>query len=540
MKRILAITCALALCISSSVFASYEGLDVVFQNGAAEVQVEGGMLRGYIDDGVYTYKGVPYATAERFQEPQKVAPWEGIKNAQIYGDMCPQADMSAGAAEAINPHLFWPEAKDETKIQTLNVWTTDMDPEAKKPVMFWIHGGGFSSGASTEQIAYDGRNMALYGDVVVVSINHRLNVLGFLDLSAYGEEFAHSGNLGQMDIVAALQWVKDNIAQFGGDPENVTVFGQSGGGRKILMLMASPYAQGLFAKAICESCGRQSVTQEAAQAVAAKTLEKLGLDAESVAEIKTVDYDALADAANAAISEYNQETGDRYAWSPVVDGDFLPKDIWLEDSVSSDDCMDIPMIIGSVFAERTTNAFAYAFGAPSFLDEMTDEDVDALLTQKYGDKKDAVIAAFQEAYPEKPIVESAYVDLTAYRGIVLDVANRKAAMGGAPVYNYVFSYRIPTLGGWLPWHCSEIPFVFHNLEKVKLTYGVNEEELRLQDNIFGAWMAFAHTGDPNFDGIVVDWPAYTVEEGAAMIWDGDASLIGYHHDAGLMDVILGE
>ncbi len=508
---------------------------IVFQQDAALVDVEGGTIRGYIDNGIYTYKGVPYATAERYEEPHKVDAWEGIKDTQVYGDMCPQADMTAGAAENINPHNFWPEATDETKIQTLNIWTGDLDSTAKKPVMFWIHGGGFSSGAATEQLAYDGHNMADLGDVVVVSINHRLNCLGYLDLSGIGgEKYAHSGNLGQMDIVAALQWVHDNIEQFGGDPENVTLFGQSGGGRKILNLLGTPSAKGLFAKVICESCGQQSLPQEIARKVGDLTAKKLGLTAETIDQIKTMDYDTVSAAASEACTEIGAQEGRRIAWSPVVDGDFMPEDIWLKDDLG-DAGKDIPMIIGSVFAETSTNAFSYAMGNPVNKSEMTEDEINAALEARYGEDTEAVVAAFQEAYPSRPIIDAAYVDLTAYRGIVKDVLALREAQGSV-TYNYLWSPEYPTMGGWLPWHCSELPFVFHNLDRVVMPYGgPSESLLNLQEEIFGAWMSFAKTGDPNH-GSMLKWPEYK-ENKSCMIFDYEDT-IGEDHDAEFRELAL--
>lgn len=527
-----------ALLLSSLLLSGCAGKEttpqesVVVQQDQAIVEVEGGKLRGYIDNGVYTYKGIHYATAKRFEEPQKVASWDGIKDVMVYGDMCPQADMSAGLAEMINPHLFWPEAKDETQIQTLNIWSTDIHAKEKKPVMVWIHGGGFSSGASTEQIAYDGRNLSERGDVVVVSLTHRLNVLGYLDLSEYGEEYQYSGNLGQMDIVAALEWVQENIAQFGGDPSNVTIFGQSGGGRKVLNLMGTPSAKGLFHKAIGESCGQQSNTHEDAALVAQLTLQNLGIDPSEVDKIKEVDYDTLLQAGNAALKESGIKGMN---WAPVVDGDFMPKDIWLDDQLA-DESKDVPLMIGSTFAERTTNAFGFVLGNAQDKSALSKAQVDEILSTTYGEQKDAVVAAFKKAYPDKPIIDAAYYDVNAYRLSVLDVANKKAAQGGANVYNYLFALEFPTMGGWLPWHCSEIPFVFHNVDLVKETFSLEEKVLHMQDMMCDAWINFAKTGNPNHQGMI-EWPAYTQENGSAMIFD-EKSFIGEHHDQELIQEIL--
>ena len=533
MKKALSLLTGFALMASllcQSVMAE-ESTGVIFEPDQAIVETGVGTVRGYIEDGIFTFKGIPYATAERFQEPQPIT-WEGIKPAVVYQGQAPQADQSTGNAETMMPHLFWPTVTDESLIQSINIWTPGTD-DGKRAVLFWIHGGGFSSGSAYEQICFDGQFLSRRGDVVVVSINHRLNCLGFLDLSSFGEEYANSGNLGMMDIVAALQWVKDNIAAFGGDPDNVTVFGQSGGGRKILNLMGTPAAQGLFAKAIGESCGQQSIPQEIAKKVGEETVAMFG---DSVDDIKDVPYRELVAAATAALAKVNEEEGTGYAWSPVAGGDWMPVDIWLQDDIG-DASKDVPLLIGSNFAEVTTNAFAFMGGPdPIYKNSFTEEEVDAYLTDKYGDAKDAVVAAFQEAYPLKPIIDAGFVDVNTYRAWVKAVLPKKAAQEGtAPIYNYVFAYELPNMGGWLPFHCSELPFVWHNVDSEKLTVGTVPETYALSDLMSDAWISFAKTGDPNHEGMI-EWPQWTLEDGATMIFDTECT-IGHNHDDKLMEEI---
>ena len=217
------------------------------------VQVEAGKLRGLKDGRVFTFLGIPYAQAERFEMPKPVPAWEGIKGAQVWGPVCPIPQAtSVGSDDVVFPHRFWVENEN---CQVLNVWTQSLSTNAKKPVMVWMHGGGFTNGSSMESYAYDGKTLSEFGDVVAVSVNHRLNIIGTLDLSAYGPEYANSRYTGMADLVAALEWVRDNIESFGGDPGNVTIFGQSGGGGKVTRLMHMPAARGLFHKAISESGG---------------------------------------------------------------------------------------------------------------------------------------------------------------------------------------------------------------------------------------------------------------------------------------------
>ena len=215
---------------------------------APKATTKAGVLRGFTLDGVHTFHGIKYADAKRFEMPQPVAKWEGVKNADSYGFTCPLMYDDAPGGELRYHHGYWPS---DENCQYLNVWTTDMS--ARKPVMVWIHGGGYSFGSCLELGAVDGDSLCRHGDVVVVTLNHRLNIIGFFDLSAYGEKYKYTANLGMADLVAALQWIKENIAQFGGDPDNVTLFGQSGGGGKIQTLLQMPSAEGLFHKAITQS-----------------------------------------------------------------------------------------------------------------------------------------------------------------------------------------------------------------------------------------------------------------------------------------------
>ena len=237
------------------------------------VQTKAGKLRGFALDGIYRFYGVKYATAKRFLPPEPVAPWEGLADATSYGYVAPLMSPNSPAMDLLIPHRFWVENED---CLSLNVWSKDLT--GKKPVMVWLHGGGYAAGSSIEMVAYDGANMSEYGDVVTVTINHRLNILGYFDLSSFGAEFANSGNAGQADIVCALEWVRDNIAQFGGDPDNVTIFGQSGGGGKVLSLLQTPAADGLFHKGIMMSggAGRMRKTERHDREIADMLIEQLG------------------------------------------------------------------------------------------------------------------------------------------------------------------------------------------------------------------------------------------------------------------------
>ena len=257
------------------------------------VRTTGGSVRGYRFDGLDIFKGIPYAKARRFHAPEP-AVWDGVLDATSYGYVCPLLEMPKPNGEMLVPHRYW--LMDEA-CQNLNIWTPALD-DAHRPVLVWLHGGGYFAGSSIEQIAYEGENIARLGDCVVVSINHRLNILGYLDLSDFGAEYANSGNAGGDDIIAALRWVRDNIAAFGGDPGNVTVFGQSGGGAKVTTLLQTPAADGLFHKGIVMSgvLGRLADCTGSGRDCAEALMAELG--AADIAALETVPYAALAAAYN--------------------------------------------------------------------------------------------------------------------------------------------------------------------------------------------------------------------------------------------------
>ena len=262
---------------------------VITGKDIAIVQTESGKVKGYVHNGIYTYKGIPYAKAERFMAPAKPATWANTRSSLTYGPVCP-----IDATTSVNDEFEFPFDHNwgyaNENCLSLNVWTTKINDGKKRPVMVWLHGGGFTAGSSIELPSYDGENLSRKGDVVVVSVNHRLNVLGFLDLSAYGDKYKSSPNAGLLDLVAALQWVKQNIAQFGGDPGNVTIFGQSGGGGKVTCLMNAPSAGSLFHKAIVESGSYLTsfMDNNVSKRVAAALLEELQIQPAQIDSLQTI------------------------------------------------------------------------------------------------------------------------------------------------------------------------------------------------------------------------------------------------------------
>lgn len=498
----------------------------------AVVSTESGLLQGFVQDGIYAYLGVPYATAERFKMPEPVEPWEGVRGALTYGEICPFAPMSAVANdELFNPHRYLPTNED---CQFLNVWTPGIQDGGNRPVMVWLHGGGWSNGSSIEQVAYDGRNLAEKGDVVVVTLNHRINVLGYLDLSNFGDEYKYSGNVGVADMVAALEWVKANAAEFGGDPNNVTIFGQSGGGRKVLSLLAVPAAEGLVHKGVVQSSSYTFPGQEWSKRVGELTVENLGLTADTVADIAEVPYLDLLAAGTAALSQASEEGLGGGGWSPMIDGDYFPAQPG--DAEFAAAIADIPIMVGSVLTERSTvitqDPMALQSDNPRDWD---DERTLSKLEERFGENGAAVGEAFQSAYPQKLYAHSFFVDERT-RPQVIALADIVSAEEAAPVYTYMFAYFSPVMDGiGMAWHCSELPYVFDNVELAMTATGGGDAAKAMAHDVSQAWINFARYGDPNHPGLP-EWPAYTTENGATMVLD-ETSYVGFHHDAELLSLI---
>lgn len=497
---------------------------------SAQTSTESGDVIGYVHKGVFNFKGIPYAKAERFMPPQKPDKWQGVRSSRSYGPVCPinvASMILTDQLEFAQQHNFW--FMKETDCMNLNVWSPGIKDAKKRPVMVWLHGGGYTAGSSCELPSYDGENLSRTGDVVVVSINHRLNVLGFLDLSAVSDKYAQSANVGMMDIVAALQWVHNNIANFGGDPANVTIFGQSGGGGKVATLMYVPSAKGLFHKAIMQSgVAGQFGTKEATQKVGLAILDELKLKKTEVEKLKDVPYDELLAAGTRALAKLAGQGLGRLGWAPSCDGVFIP--LQPGDPGAEDLAKDIPVIMGSNKVEFGS------FGAPADLLHADEAKVIEHIKKTYGDKTDAYVAAFKKAYPNTNMPsDMSDVDMM-FRPMLLQFASLKASVpGGAPVYNYVFKWNAPHLDGMLKSsHCMEIAFVFNNIERTEEYNGGTPEAYALAEKLSKTWATFAHTGNPNNDAIPT-WEPFTKEGGATILFDNQSELV-HNHDKELIEV----
>lgn len=495
------------------------------------VHAAGGKILGALYDGVYRFLGVRYARAERFMPPRPIPAWDGLEPALAHGPNCPTPPMdSVPADELFIPHRYQPESED---CLVLNVWTPAIEDGGQRPVLVWLHGGGYTSGSAIEHVAYDGHNLSRSEDVVVVSLNHRLNVLGFLDLSAYGADYRHSGNVGVLDLVAALTWVRDNVAAFGGDPGNVTVFGQSGGGAKVATLMGMPAAEGLFARAVIQSGAYASpvTDQVTARTVAGLTLGNLGLARERIDRLRDVPYRDLIAAGTEALEQATAAGAAEGRWAPVLDGDTIPGPPIAESWAPQ--ARPVPLLIGSVLNEfetvLATPPMALLVGDRS---SWSRAHVIERLRARFGDRAGAVAEAFAKAYPDKPIADACFVD-TAFRPGTIRWADAKAAQAGAPVYSYLFTKTSPVMGGIAgAYHCAEIPYVFANVGRVPQATGGDGAAFALAGDVSAAWASFARTGRPSAPGLP-EWPAYTVDRRATMLLD-DVSRVADDPDGELM------
>ena len=482
------------------------------------LEIGSGRIRGIQRAGIRIFKGLPYGAStageNRLLPPQPCEPWIGVREALNFGPQCPSVPTS-NSAEPVpegpeDSFLLYrghaPHVTGEDCLR-LNVWAPSQG--TKKPVMVFMHGGAYFSGSGHELLAYEGENLARRGDVVVITHNHRLNLFGYLNLADYGGRWAESANVGMQDIVAALRWVRENVAAFGGDPGNVTVFGQSGGGSKIATLMAMPSAQGLFHRAIIQSGvfpGFGVTSAEAARELSVSVLKKLELDDKSIDRIMKIPVETLCVAGLAAGA---------FAWTPVVDGRVLPAAPLSADATLA---QGVPLIVGSVLNELKNSVDdprSSHFDRAALI-EMTEK--------KYGAQAKRIVQAYEHSHPGRaPIELLNAIEASAIRDASLDLAARKFALDGK-AWEYLFTWPTPMLEGRpYTFHGAEIAFAFDNAALCVNQTGGTAGALRLAEQMSNAWIAFARNGEPGHAGMPT-WQAYGVGR-QTMVFDDPCRLV---------------
>jgi len=479
-----------------------------------------GPVRGVaLTNGVMAFKAIPYAAPPvgplRFAPPAPPAAWTEVRD----GSALPATAMQNPSPSSVNPtselgkalQAVFPgradvEAQSEDCLY-LNVWTRGIADGKKRPVMVWMHGGGFAYGSGGWPM-YDGANLAAQ-DVVIVTLNHRLSVFGYLDLP----EVAGSGNAGMLDLVAALEWVRENITAFGGDAGNVTIFGESGGGAKVSYLLAMPVARGLFHRAVIQSGpGVKAVPRARAAALRADLYKELGLTEGDVAGLRAATPAALQKAAAAAEAKQTGAGFDRAGFSPVAGDGVLPDQPW--DPAAPDTARDVPVLIGINRDEMTL----FMASAPWF-GRLDDAGLEKMAGAIFGPKAPAVLEALRKDFPnDSPTYLATH--LTTYGRMFagsVQIAERKAAQGGAKAWFYLLEWETP-VGPFRAPHTLEIPLVFDNVDNSRVLMGPGPAPQLMAKQMSAAWLAFARTGDPNTPALP-RWPAYEVATRSTMVFN---------------------
>jgi len=499
---------------------------------SAVAKTQYGKVRGFVDGGVFTFKGIPYgqttAAENRWLPAKPPAPWTDEYPALVYGANCPQTLHPWTSIE----QTFlqdWDDGWQSEDMLKVNIWTPDLT--ARLPVMFYIHGGGYSFGSSYELPSHEGAQMARHHNVVQVSVNHRLNILGFFDVSEIGGSmYEDSANIGLTDLVTALRWVRENIENFGGDPDRIMIYGQSGGGSKVTTLMGMPSAARLFHRAAAQSGGGGNIpTREQQKEVARLVMKDLGLAPNDIESMQKMEWSRLTAAGNAAVAKINPPGPPmmgpgapgvpRVGWSPCVDGKVINMRSFFD--AAPEISRDVPMLIGSVTEE-----------ANRMSSRPNEEEWHASLTKGYGDEKaSAIIAALKGAYPQKEIRTLSYMcsgnpglNALVMRNNVVKMATLKHELKAAPAYAYYFTWQTPILDG-IPgaWHTSDLQFCFDNTKRCEQGTGNTPEAQALAKKMAASWAAFAATGNPSIPNL--KWEPTDPDTNRTMIWDNQCRMV---------------
>jgi len=485
-----------------------------------------GKVKGYVLRDIYYFLGMPYGAdtsgANRFMPPQKPEPWDDVYPAVWWGNSAPQnmENRYAYRYQSFADHWNYDDVSENCL--AINVWTPGYGDGNKRPVMVWLHGGGFTNGNGIEQDGYSGENLSRFGDIVFCSLNHRLGPLGYANLAGVGgEKYAASGNAGMLDIVAALEWVRDNIENFGGDPDNVTIMGQSGGGAKVTTLTAMPSAKGLFHKAVVLSgASLQAGDKEYSERLGSYVLREAGLNQSQVDRLQQLPWMEYYGIATTASQRLNEEIGDsigglRRGFSPVVDGYYLPQHPYYPEPAPT--AADVPMIICSTFNEMSPSRDNAA------LENVTLDEVAENLRERagfsagFGDKAREVVDAYAAAFPDKRPIEI-WSLIASNRQRTIALADAKARQP-APVYVAWFGWQPPLFDGrQRAFHCSDICFWYYNTDLMLTHTGGGRRPRELSQKMASTLLQFMRTGNPNGAGLP-DWPRYTSDNGETMVLD---------------------
>ena len=477
----------------------------------AVAQTQYGKVRGFIQHGIYTYLGIPYGAntggENRFMPAKEPQPWDDVRPAVFYGNPAPQNDPNySNNYGTFRDHWNYGTLSEDCLF--LNIWTPNTD-NAKRPVLVWLHGGGYSAGNGIEQDGYHGENLAKKGDIVFVSINHRLNVFGFSDFSGVDSKYADSGNVGTLDMVAALKWVKNNIANFGGDPDNVTIMGQSGGGAKVSTLVAMPETKGLISKAVALSGNStNALSQDYSRELGKFIVKYSGKTVPELQQMPWREYLTLANAAAAEFNRTNAAPAMRGGFQPVADGVHIPAEGYYKDLDGPS--ASVPMIFCTTTSESSPSAFNPA------IENIDRAGAIEMLNQRRNDNKgEEIYDAYAKVFPNQKPVEVLGLAFSP-RTSVINTANAKAAQQ-APVYLAWFGWNPPLFDGRVrAFHCLDISFWFKNTDLMISHTGGGKRPRALADKMSDALLAFMRTGNPNCASLP-EWPAYTPETGATMM-----------------------
>jgi para-nitrobenzyl esterase len=514
---------SLTSCTSPSVKKKEEDGQILFiGDNIALADTQYGKVKGYVLRGINYFLGIPYGADtsgdNRFMPPQKPKPWTDVFPAIWWGNTAPQNmdNRYSNKYGSFRDHWNYDDVSEDCL--RINVFTPAINDGKKRPVMFWIHGGGFTAGNGIEHDGYNGENLARYGDVVFCSINHRLGPLGFANLAAVGgDKYASSGNVGMLDIVAALEWVRDNITNFGGDPGSVTIMGQSGGGAKVCTLTAMPSAKGLFHKAVVLSGATTKIGEKAySEKMGEYILKEAGLPASQIGKLQAMpwkDYYALANRTAAKLAKETGLSGMMGGFSPVADGKIIPQHPYYPEP--SPTAADVPMIICSTFNEQSPSWTDASLENITFDEVVEKVRLRAGFGTGFGDKAKEVVDAYAKAFPDKKPVEI-WSLVSSNRLTAVNLADTKSRQS-PPVFIAWFGWQPPLFDNRLrAFHCVDICFWFYNTDVMLTHTGGGERPRNLSTKMAGSLLQFMKTGDPNGGGLPT-WSKYTTVNGETMI-----------------------